>query len=85
MKINKILLYDNAYADNDLDGFVDYIEFEEYFEEEEIIKTINDFRKEDCNKNGCSTYDNEAIYQLLDEKYKIKEFIYLSQIERIGY
>lgn len=85
MKINKILLYDNAYDDNDLNGFVDYIEFEKSFEREEIIKTINDFIEEDCKKNGYSTYDNEAIYKLLDDKYKIKKFIYLSEYARIGY
>lgn len=85
MKINKILLYDNAYDDNNLNGFVDYIEFENYFEKSEIYKTINDFIEDDCKKNGYSTYSNEDIYQLLDEKYKIKELIYLSEYDRIGY
>lgn len=85
MKINRILLYDNAYADNDLDGFVDYIEFEEYFEKADIVKTIRDFIDEDYKKNGESTYSNEEIYEILDKKYKIKEFIFLSQEERVGY
>ena len=85
MKINKILLYDNAYNDNNLNGFVDYIEFENYFEKSEIVKTINDFRDQDYNKYGYYTYSNEDIYKLLDEKYKIKELIYLSEYDRIGY
>ena len=85
MKINRILLYDNAYEDNDLNGFVDYIEFEESFEKADIVKTIRDFKDEDYKKHGYYTYSNEEIYELLDKKYKIKEFIFLSQEERVGY
>lgn len=85
MKINKILLYDNAYDDNNLNGFVDYIEFENNFEISEIYKTIQDFKDKDYNENGYYTYSNEDIYKLLNEKYKIKELIYLSEYDRIGY